>query len=122
MGQTHLFECSKCGYTARVAGGTEEGEHFTVQTIACADCKALYDAVVQAKTSLPQRSHPSKNAPKFATVLNRLPPRGAHPWLKFKPACPVSARHRIRGWKPPDKCPKCGSFLEQSAVSFRVWD
>jgi len=122
VGHTHQFECSKCGYTAQVAGGAEAGEHFAVQTIACADCKVLYDVVIQSKPSHRQRSNPPKSAPKFATVLNRLPPRGAHPWLKFKPACPVSPLHRVRAWKQPDKCPKCGTFLEQSAVCFRIWD
>ena len=122
MGHTHLFECSKCGYTARVAGGAEEGEHFSVQTVACADCRALYDAVIQSRGSPRQKTHPPKHAPKFATVLNRLPPRGARPWLKYQLACPVSPLHRVRAWKQPDKCPKCGNFLEPNAIPFRIWD
>ena len=122
MGRSYLFECLKCGYRVHVAGGADEGEHFAVQTIACSDCKALHNAVVRAKASLGQRENPPRNAPKFAMVLNRLPPRGARPWLIFKPACPVSPRHRIRTWKWPDRCPKCGSFLEQGAMPFRIWD
>lgn len=122
MGRSYLFECFKCGYRVHVAGGADEGEHFAVQTIACSDCKALHDAVVRAKASLRQRENLPQNAPKFAAVLNRLPPRGARPWLKFKPACPVSPWHRIRTWEWPDRCPKCGSFLEQGAMPFRIWD
>jgi ribosomal protein S27AE len=122
MGRTHLFECSKCGYQARVAGGAAEGEHFAVQTIACADCRALHDAVTRLKASFWSREKPSSAAPKFAVVLNRLPPRGARPWLKFKPACPVFPWHRVRLWKQPDKCPRCGNFLEANAVPFRLWD
>ena len=81
-----MFECSKCGYAARVAGGADEGGHFAVQTIACADCKALHDAVTRFKASLWFRENPPKTAPKFVAVLNRLPPRSACQWLKFKPA------------------------------------
>ena len=122
MGRTYLFECSKCGYRVCVAGGADEGEHFAVQTIACADCKALHDAVTRFKDSPRFRENPPKTAPKFVAVLNRLPPRGARQWLKFKPVCPVSPLHRIRIWKQPDKCPKCGIFLEQNAIPFRIWD
>jgi hypothetical protein len=122
MGRTYSFECSKCGYHVHVAGGVDEGEHFAVQTIACADCKALHDAVTRFKASPRQRENPSKTAPKFAAVFNRLPPRDARHWLKFKPACPVWPLHRIRAWKQPGKCPKCGTFLEQSAIPFRMWD
>jgi hypothetical protein len=122
MGRTYLFECSRCGYRARVAGGASEGEHFAVQTIACADCKELHDAVVRFKASPRLNGNPPKTAPKFVAVLNRLPPRGVRQWLKFKPACPVSPLHRIRIWKQPDKCPRCGIFLELNAIPFRIWD
>ena len=122
MGRTYLFECSKCGYHARVAGGAAEGEHFAVQTIACADCRALHDAVTRFKAASRPRESALKTAPKFAAMLNRLPPRGARQWLKFKPGCPVIAWHRIRPWKQPDKCPKCGNFLEPNAIPFRIWD
>ena len=110
MGRTCLFECSKCGYHVHVAGGADEGEHFAVQTIACADCKEIHDAVTRFKAPPRLRENPAETAPKFAAVLNRLLLRGARQWLKFKPACPVASWHRIRPWKQPDKCPKCGTF------------
>jgi len=122
MGRAYSFECSKCGYHARVAGGASEGIHFAVQTIVCADCRELHDAVIRFKPSPRQQDNPPKAAPKFAALLNRLPPRGVRTWLKFKPACPVSPRHSVRLWKPPDKCPKCGVFLAQNAIPFRIWD
>ena len=63
MGRTYLFECSKCGYHARVAGGAAEGEHFAVQTIACADCRALHDAVTRFKALTAARENtPSSRA------------------------------------------------------------
>ena len=121
MGRTYLFECSKCGYRARVSGGADRGRHVLVQTILCADCKELYDAVIAFK-SLSRRDVDSKRAPRFAVLLNRLLPRGVRPWIRFKLACPVSPCHRIRLWKQPDKCPKCGTFLDPSAIPFRRWD
>ncbi len=122
MGRAYSFECPKCGYRVHVAGGADEGIHFSVQTITCADCKALYDAVTRVRVSPRQKGNPPSTAPKFAAVLNRLPLRGSRHWLKFKPACPVSPLHRIRPWKQPDKCPKCGTFLEPGALPFRIWD
>jgi hypothetical protein len=123
MGRTYLFECFRCGYRAWVSGGTGAGEHFAVQTIVCADCKELYDAVTEFKaTTSTVADGSNKTAPGFAVMLNRLPPRGARPRLKFKPACPVSPLHRVRAWNRPDKCPKCGMFMEQNGLPFRLWD
>ncbi|HLX95144.1 MAG TPA: hypothetical protein VKU37_05310 [Verrucomicrobiae bacterium] len=121
MGRTYLFECSKCGYRARVSGGADRGRHVAVQTVLCADCKELYDTVIGFKPSSPREIH-LKTAPPFTALLNRLPPRVGRRWVKFKPACPTSFRHRIRFWKQPDKCPKCGAFLEPGAIPFRRWD
>jgi NAD-dependent SIR2 family protein deacetylase len=121
MGRTYLFECSKCGYRARVSGGADRGRHAAVQTILCAECRELYDAVIEFKPSRPGEKN-LKTAPKFTALLNRLPPRGARRWVKLKPACPFSPRHRIRLWKQPDKCPKCGTFLDPGVIPFRLWD
>ena len=122
MGRTYLFECSRCGYHAGVAGGADEGDHFAVQTIACADCKVLYDAVIRMRISPRLKENPPATAPKFTAVLNRLPPRGVRQWQKFKPGCPASSLHRIRPWQQPGKCPKCGMFMERDGLPFRIWD
>lgn len=60
----------------------------------------------------------------FQAVLNRLPPTGAKrfKWLAFKPQCPVSAMHWVRSWNDPDRCPKCGVYLEKNALPYRLWD
>ena len=120
MGRTYLFECSACGYRARVSGGTGRGQHVTVQTILCADCRELYDAVVEFKAP-PARGQDPWKLPPFAVLMSRLPPRGAWRWVRVKPVCPVLSWHRTRPWKPPDKCPKCGVFVDQR-VLFRLWD
>ena len=137
MGRTYLFECPKCAYRALVAGSAAEGARFSVQTILCYECRELHDAVVSFKVALPRlagdigaatrlagKPKLLKTAPSIAAVLNRLPLPGRtrSRWLYFNPACPVSARHRIREWNQPDKCPRCGCFLESNAIPFREWD
>jgi len=137
MGRTYLFECPKCGYCAKVAGGAAQGFHFAAQTILCHECKELHDAVTALKIPAPSlvaasgklgqsktSRKMSRTAPPFLAALNRLPPPGTKrlKWLYFKPACPISARHRIREWQSPDQCPKCGCFLERNAIPFRIWD
>jgi hypothetical protein len=121
MGRTYFFECSECGYRVRVSGGADRGEYMAVQTISCANCKELYDAVVEFKASR-QKENSSKATPGFAVLSNRLPPRGAQKWIKPKLACPVSPLHCVRVWKQPDKCPKCGMYLGPSGKPFRIWD
>ncbi|TAL00244.1 MAG: hypothetical protein EPO07_09950 [Verrucomicrobia bacterium] len=142
MGRTYLFECPKCNYRAYVAGGVSEGAWFAVQTIVCADCREVLDAVVQMKFPVPDLIEPLQKtrgrkrklqlprldtpatAPSFQAALNRLPPEGAksYRWVKFKLTCPVSPKHRIEPWVSPGKCPKCGLFMDGNALPFRVWD
>lgn len=139
MGRTYQFECAKCGYRVAVAGGSEHGPHLAVQTIHCLDCRELRDAVTALKlpdTSVanltewklkptPFDTGPNDaSPPTFTAALNQVVVgRGEHfSWVRYKLACPVSARHRIRPWKQPGKCPKCGVFLDGSGTPFKVWD
>ena len=141
MGRSYQFDCSKCGYRAKVAGRADRGLDFFVQTIACHDCKALYDMVTRLKVPdddkaqglLPPVFRRNKFflvqrnlsvPPDFETVLNRLPYRGVRhfKWLPFKLQCPLSAIHRVRAWNDPDKCPRCGIYMDRSALPFRIWE
>ena len=58
------------------------------------------------------------------TVLNRLPFKAVKrlKWLNFKLQCPVSPFHRVESWSAPDKCPRCGLYLEQNAIPYRIWE
>jgi hypothetical protein len=136
MGRSYLFECSKCGYKAKVSGGEDRGLEFSVQTIACLDCRMLYDAIVRLRIPdsglkpfsdfqrLRLRKSESEIAPPFESVLNRLPLVGVEKfkWVKFKIRCPVSPMHRVQPWKDPGKCPRCGAFMENNALPFRFWE
>jgi hypothetical protein len=137
MGKSYWFECGRCGYRAKVAGRADEGLHVSVQTILCQDCRELYDAVTRlrilndsrpaAHDSMDQAEldeKQSKRAPSFQWALNRLRYTGekVSDWVNFPVRCPVSALHKVRPWKDPDKCPRCGVYLEKPAVAYRVWE
>jgi len=142
MGRSYWFECSKCGYRAKVSGGTDRGFHFYVQTVSCRDCRQLYDAVTRLKVPdepnarnmlsnlrqpssqpLSQRRKP-RQPPSFESVLNRLLFRGVRrfKWIYFKLQCPVSPFHCVQNWNAPDKCPRCGLYLDRDAMVYRIWE
>jgi hypothetical protein len=140
MGRSYWFECPKCGYRAKVSGRADRGLSFFVQTILCRDCKDLYDAVTRLRvpdesagwgrlggsqmTRILNSQRGLRVPPAFQAALNRLPQTGVKhfKWLSFKIQCPVSAVHRVRSWSEPDRCPRCGVFLEKSALPYRLWD
>lgn len=143
MGRTYQFECPKCEYRARVSGGPDRGVQVVVQTIHCQDCKALYDAVIAVKTPVAPEPEPQPEpkpaeqkpdakpvppkpvrAPTFASAVNRLPPIPLKrtEWKKFPLMCPISSLHRIKDWKQPGRCPRCGVYLEPGSLPFRLWD
>jgi hypothetical protein len=140
MGRSYWFECAKCGYRAKVSGRADRGVHLFVQTILCRDCKQLYDAVVRARLprenpdappsqvvrgqSLLLNSTARSSAPSFEAALNHLAyaPVKRSKWIQFPAQCPVSPVHRVRPWNEPDKCPRCGLFLDKHALPFRLWE
>ena len=140
MGRSYWFECSKCGYRAKVSGRADRGLTFVVQTILCRDCKQLYDAVTRLRVPakpdglgsfaswrlarMLDAVRSSSSPPGFQSVLNRLPQTGVKRfrWVAFNLQCPVSALHRVRSWSDPDRCPKCGVYLEKGALPYRLWD
>ena len=124
MGATYIFDCEKCGYSAKVAGGFSEGLEVMVQTILCRECKQLHDAVIHIQLPLLQTFGDLERPPEFAEVVKRLPHTGSaeRKWKEFAPECPVDPEHPIRDWKLPDKCPRCDVFMERSAIPFQRWD
>jgi len=136
MGRSYLFECSKCGYKAKVSGGQDSGFSFAVQTAACRDCRMLFDSVVRLRVpdagirnssafqTIRLRKSESEKPPTFESVLTFLPPVGVKKfkWVLYKIRCPVSLAHRVHPWLDPGKCPRCGAFMEKNALPFRYWD
>src|SRR5215208_5479926 len=117
MGRTYLFDCSRCGYRARVSGRADHGFNVCVQTITCQDCTQLYDAVTRVKRplasgleaqkqlkpaswKLPTKGVPTDSCPTFQSAVNRLAFTGAkrQRWVDCPLRCPVSAWHRVQVW------------------------
>ena len=138
MGRSYWFECARCGYRAKVSGRHDRGLSFFVQTIVCQDCKELYDAVTRLRVPDEARSsgmrplnakarllrdHP-KRPPSFLGALNRLTliPAQKFKWVQFPAQCPVAAYHRVKPWVEPDKCPRCGIYLEKNTLPYRIWE
>ncbi len=140
MGKSYWFECSKCGYRAKVSGRADRGVNCFVQTIVCFDCKELYDGIIRLKVSAEaplsknrtdrngvkslSQNRANRRAPAFQSVLNRLPFRATQPfkWLQFNAQCPVSSIHRVQNWNDPGKCPRCGIYLDKNALPYKMWD
>jgi hypothetical protein len=143
MGRSYWFECSRCGYRAKVAGREDRGADFFVQTILCRDCRELYDAVTRTRVTDASGAGSLQNLsgglrrsglfklpggpkapPNFQSALNRLRHSGiTHPqWARFEVRCPVSSGHLIEKWNEPGKCPRCGLVLEKNALPYRIWD
>ncbi|HEV2394191.1 MAG TPA: hypothetical protein VG146_17700 [Verrucomicrobiae bacterium] len=140
MGRSYWFECARCGYRAKVSGGSDRGADFFVQTIVCQDCRELYDAVIRLRipdlqrgpaggkklglqqSAILNRNRQPQKPPSFQGALNRLRHRGHFKWAQFKPQCPVSPLHHIKSWNEPGKCPRCGLFLDKNALPYRLWD
>jgi hypothetical protein len=139
MGRSYSFECSRCGFRAKVSGRPDRALDFFVQTILCRDCKQLYDAVTRIRwaeelpdgvaglgSALRRTSllSPPKSPPTFEAALNRLRLAGLrrYRWTNFPLQCPVSRIHRVQSWNDPDKCPRCGVYLEKNALPYRIWE
>ena len=139
MGKSYWFECSRCGYRAKVAGRADDGLHLAVQTIVCQDCKELYDAVTQirivngsspmfhgklSRAPIDELNNSKPPPPGFPWASNRLRFMGEKisDWLKFPLQCPVSSAHKILPWNEPGKCPRCGVYIEKNILAYRIWD
>jgi len=138
MGRSYWFECAKCGYRAKVSGRADRGLNLFVRTIVCQDCKQLYDAVTrirvpdelpngglrQSNGKLRSLRDNLKQPPTFLGALNRLTVGGGQKfkWLQFPAQCPVASFHRVKPWTDPDKCPRCGIYLEKNVLPYRIWE
>jgi hypothetical protein len=141
MGRTYAFECSRCGYTAKVSGGEDRGYNSFVQTIVCRNCKQLYDAVVRARmpsvqsmiskaslAGLKKKEEPpvvtlgSSGTPFFSPSRLLYSGRVQTRWVDFELRCPVNRFHEIAAWMAPGRCPRCGCHLDQSLLPYRIWD
>ena len=93
MGATYRFSCPSCAYTAEVSGQPDFGMVAATTTIACKDCRELYDAV---DGEFGQHTQPL--------------------------LCPQNPSHRVTEWTHPGSCPRCGHGLARDEQSAVLWD
>jgi len=95
MGSLFEYRCPNCRFSAMVSGGDDCGRASATTTILCEDCRELSDELVSRQ-----------------------------PWDEKtykKPFCPRNRKHKVRKWKHPDVCPKCGEVMEQGSPTI-LWD
>lgn len=147
MGRTYHFDCPHCQYRARVSGGADTGLNCAVQTVVCLDCHQLFNVFTRLRRLLESGEPapakvPAKSRRKLLPTGIIIPPlrllenvwsvflpkhRPQGPvrqwrWEEVKPVCPVSGSHRIHIWNAPDRCPRCGNYLEKNGFPWRLWD
>jgi len=102
MGQLHAFTCPACGYRADVCGGKDIGLHAVLATVACRNCKALFDARADQEA---------------ADILVGGRTRGRLTGL----TCPENPDHCVVQWRHPWACPKCGERMVKGGTTL-CWD
>lgn len=98
MGTHYLFSCDACGYEANVSGGDDAGFFCLTTTIVCEACRKLYDVVTLENPGSPPEERRS-----------------------VKIACPESGGHKVKRWRSPRLCPKCGAKMRRGEQSI-CWD
>jgi hypothetical protein len=147
MGRTFQFACPHCQYQARVSGGGDAGINCSVQTIVCLDCRRLFNVFTRLRLRKGEKEPASAgmetksdrnllptgaNIPPIRLLENPWsffapgrrspnPPKERH-WAELKPVCPVAGFHRIKIWKDPGRCPRCGNHLEKNGLPYRLWE
>lgn len=133
MGRTYLFECPQCHYRAHISGGADSGMHCEVQTVVCRDCRELFDVITREHRREGEGDRlvkfPAFERPEIppvvlgessVTELNK--PMAPLHWQKHELSCPVDKKHFVEPWNDPDRCPRCGNFMEKTGLPFRLWD
>ena len=122
VGKTYQFECELCQYRVKVSGGADAGLDCEVQTVACRDCRELFDVFTRVRRRATVTGKFKSLQPEIPPLQLRAVPVKPPGWKKVELACPVSAQHRVEPWQDPGRCPRCGCFMEKSGLPFRIWD
>jgi hypothetical protein len=76
----------------------KSGAHDGSETIACAKCKQLFDAVTSEDPGNPKARRVPLRCPRSRTV-----------------------RHPVKAWKAGDSCPRCGGRMPKGQL-LAMWD
>lgn len=144
MGRSYHFECPLCHYQACVSGGADHGVNCSVQTIACQNCRELFDVFTRfrKKDFVEATARKESSGGILQTNEPLIPPLMLvnHTYRVFPPAktqeaestpshweqvelvCPVASSHHVQPWNGPGRCPRCGNYMEKNGYPFRIWD
>ncbi len=104
MGGIYVFECEKCKYEARVAGGRDSGFLINTQTKICPDCRQLVDVVTGIIPGV------------YMTEKKKLE------LTEAKGSCPECGKRKFLLWKAR-ACPKCGGKMKKACADpVLYWD
>jgi hypothetical protein len=122
MGKTYVYECGLCHYRVKISGGADSGLDCAVQTIACRDCRELFDVFTRVRRQAAPPGKFKSRHPEIPPAALPGSPARQHGWQKSNLSCPVNPKHRVEPWKNPGRCPHCGNYLEPNGLAFRLWD
>jgi len=97
MVEFYKFYCEACGYEAMVSGKSGGSEFDEGLTIACEDCRQLYEIE-------PENAFTQKRKRSYRMLR-----------------CPVNYIHKIHAWSHPGLCPNCGKPLKRGEMVIQ-WD
>jgi len=102
-----MFRCPDCGYAVEISGGLDYGFTGVTQTILCKECKELYDISLEVR------------APEMCAKEHEE----GKPWRPSEDElyCPEDDEHKVRAWKHPGKCPRCGGKMMRENLTIN-WD
>ncbi len=95
MGALYKFRCLSCGYSAMLTGGLSIGIEDAWGTVACEECRKLYD-VLAIKDAW-------------------------HSKQEVKQECPRDKSHHVIPWQHPGECPRCGAQMIRGKMA-GIWD
>jgi len=98
VGTKYFVKCGQCKYNGYFSCGKDAGETVITMTVICTECKKLYDVTTAVSETV--------DNPLFKTV---------------PVVCPRSSTHRVRAWRSPGPCPKCGNTIRRGELSL-LWD
>jgi hypothetical protein len=105
MGMFHNFLCSHCGYKAQVNGGLDSLDYLTFETMFCADCSKLVDALVEFRPRWLRRQRNKKG--------------GYETKKRCVVFCPNCNGIHLLPWEKHYPCPKCsGEIAAEKAVRY----
>ena len=113
MGTRYQFLCKHCDYETVVSGGDDVGMACRTTTISCQDCGELFDVVTSDK---PWDESVGLSDEELVCPGPEPDDSGDDEGTDCS-----NPSHRVRRWKFPGPCPKCGQAISKGEAMVD-WD